>query len=431
MRVDIRQPLRGWVISRCRPALARFLLCLVCLFALQGCAALVLSSARSPVDGRSTANVPMTIRTLGVDRRFSQLSSPAVAERLRTLHAQGPLNILALSGGGAAGAFGAGAVAGLTRSGARPEFRVVTGVSVGALIAPYAFLGSTWDARLIDAFTSDAGQHLLQPRGLGVIFGSSLYSGAPLKHLIDAYVSDTMIEAVAREADRGRLLLVVTTDVATGEPVVWDMGAIAKYGGPAARILFRDVLVASASVPGIFPPVVIRLQEDGMPRDEVHVDGGTTVPFFVPEAFVQPPTEARDGVPRPSVYVIVDGPLTEMPETRRLTAHAILARSIRSGLNQLMLTTLNLTAATAQLQGVTLHYAAVPTTYPHVDFFDFRARTTRPLLRYAYACAQAGRLWTAFRRADDDRETVRTRMETPAVPCPADDSSPDIVPRAE
>ena len=96
-----------------------------------------------------------------------------------------------------------------------------------------------------------------------------------------------------------------------------------------------------------------------------------------------------------------------------------------------MLTTLNLTAATAQLQGVTLHYAAVPTTYPHVDFFDFRARTTRPLLRYAYACAQVGRLWTAFRRADDDRETVRTRMETQTVPCPADDSSPDIMLRAE
>jgi hypothetical protein len=272
MRVDIHQPLSGRVISRYRPALARFLLCLVCLFALQGCAVLTVSPARSTADRRSTANVPMTIRTLGVDRQFSQLSSPAVAERLRTLHTQEPLNILALSGGGAAGAFGAGAVAGLTRSGSRPEFRVVTGVSVGALIAPYAFLGPTWDKRLLDAFTSDAGEHLLQPRGLGVLLGSSLYSGAPLKHLVDAYVSNTMIEAVAREADRGRLLLVVTTDVATGEPVVWDMGAIAKYGGPAARTLFCNVLVASASVPGMFPPVIIRVQEDGMPRDEVHVD---------------------------------------------------------------------------------------------------------------------------------------------------------------
>ena len=429
MRVDIRQPLSGWVISRYRPALARFLLCLVCLFALQGCAALVLSPARSRVDGRSTANVPMTIRTLGVDRQFSQLSSTAVAERLRTVHPQEPLNILALSGGGAAGAFGAGAVAGLTRSGVRPEFRVVTGVSVGALIAPYAFLGSTWDKRLLEAFTSDAGRHLLQPRGLGVLFGSSLYSGAPLKHLIDAYVSDTMIEAVAREADRGRLLLVATTDVATGAPVVWDMGAIAKYGGPAARILFCNVLVASASVPGLFPPVVIRVQEDGALRDEVHVDGATTLPFFVPGAFVQP-SEAREA-PRSSVYVIVDGPLFEMIETRRLTTRAILERSIRSGLNQLMLTRLELTAANAELQGATLNYAAVPTTYPHVGFFDFRAGTTRPLLRYAFACAQAGRLWTAFRRADDDHRTAPVRAGTQAVPCPADESSSDIVSRAQ
>jgi predicted acylesterase/phospholipase RssA len=371
----------------------------------------------------------MTIRTLGVNHRFSELSSPAVAERLRTLHAQEPLNILALSGGGAAGSFGAGAVAGLTHSGARPDFRVVTGVSVGALIAPYAFLGSTWDGRLLDAFTNNAGQRLLQPRGLAVLFGSSLYSGAPLKRLIDEHVSDTMIEAVAREADRGRLLLVATTDVATGEPVVWDMGAIAKYGGPAARILFCDVLLASASVPGMFPPVVIRIQEDGAPRDEVHVDGGTTMPFFVPGAFVE--ASAAGGVPRPSVYVIVDGPLVDMTETRRLTAHAILARSIRSGLNQLMLATMELTAATARLQGATLHYAAVPTRYPHVDFFDFRARVTRPLLRYAYACAQAGRLWTGWRSADHDRETASAGTETQAVPCPADDSSSDIVSRAD
>jgi predicted acylesterase/phospholipase RssA len=429
MRFDIRQALSGWVISRYRAALSRLAFCLVCLFALQGCAALAVSPARSSVDGRSTANQPLTIRTLGIDRQFSQLSSLAVAERLRTLHAQEPLNILALSGGGAAGAFGAGAIAGLTRSGARPDFRVVTGVSIGALIAPYAFLGSTWDERLLDAFTSDAGQHLLQPQGLGVIFGSSLYRGAPLKHLIDAYVSDTMLEAVAREVDRGRLLLVATTNVATGEPVVWDMGAIAKYGGPAARTLFRDVLVASASVPGAFPPVVIHLQEDGAPRDEVHVDGGATLPYFVPGAFLQP-SEAPEAS-RPSVYVIVDGPLTEMTEMRRLTAHAILVRSIRSGLNQLMLTTLELTAATAQLQGARLQYAAVPPTYPHVEFFDFRARTTRPLLRYAYACAQAGRLWTTLRRADEDRESAPVRTETQAVPCPADDSSSDIVSRAE
>jgi hypothetical protein len=225
MRFDIRQALRGCVL-RFRSALARFSLCLACLLALQGCGNLAVTPARLAASGRSMANAPMTIRTLGVNHQFSQLPCPAVAERLRTMRAQEPLNILALSGGGAAGAFGAGAVAGLTRSGARRDFQVVTGVSVGALIAPYAFLGSTWDGRLLDAFTSGAQEHLLQARGLSVLFGSSLYSGAPLQHLVDAYVGDTMIEAVAREADRGRLLLVATTDVASGEPVVWDMADI-------------------------------------------------------------------------------------------------------------------------------------------------------------------------------------------------------------
>jgi len=429
MRFDIRQTLSGWVL-RYRPALARFSLCLACLLALQGCGALAVSPARSALNGRSMGNVPMTIRTLGVNHRFSQLSSPVVAERLRSSRAQEPLNILALSGGGAAGAFGAGAVAGLTRSGARPEFWVVTGVSVGALIAPYAFLGSTWDGRLLEAFTSEAEEHLLQPRGLGVLFGSSLYSGTPLRRLIDAYVSDTMIEAVAREADRGRLLLVATTDVASGEPVVWDMGAIAKYGGPSARILFRDVLVASASVPGMFPPVAIRVQEDGVARDEVHVDGGATMPFFVPAAFVQGPTGTRKGAPRASIYIIVNGPLVDMMETRRLTARAVLARSIRSGLNQLMLTTLELTAATALPQGATLLYTAVPTSYPHVEIFDLRARITRPLLRYAYACAQAGRLWTAWGRADDEG-AAPSIMAAQTAPCPADEASPDMVSRAD
>jgi predicted acylesterase/phospholipase RssA len=429
MRFDIRQALNGWV-RRYRPALARFSRCLVCFLALQGCCTLAVSPARRPANGRSMANVPMMIRTLGVNHRFSRISSPTVAERLRGLRAQEPLNILALSGGGAAGAFGAGAVAGLTRSGARPEFRVVTGVSVGALIAPYAFLGSTWDARLLEAFTSDAEEHLLQPRGLSVLFGSSLYSGGPLKRLIDAYVSDTMIEAVAREWDRGRLLLVATTDVASGEPVVWDMGAIAKYGGPSARVLFRDVLVASASVPGMFPPVVIRVQEDGMPRDEVHVDGGATMPFFVPAAFVQAPGAARNGASRASVYIIVDGPLVDMMETKRWTTRAVLAGSIRSGLNQLMMTTLELTAATAELQGATLHYTAIPASYPHVEFFDLRARITRPLLRYGYGCAEAGRLWTVWTRAGDDGAGL-SRMDAQVAPCPADDASPGMVSRAD
>jgi predicted acylesterase/phospholipase RssA len=364
----------------------------------------------------------MMIRTLGADHRFSQLSSATVADRLRAVHAGEPFNVLALSGGGSAGAFGAGAVAGLTRSGARPNFTVVTGVSAGALVAPYAFLGPAWDARLLDAFTGRAGDHLLQSRGLAVVFGSSVYRGAPLKQLVDSHLSDAMIEAVAREADKGRLLLVATTDVATGEPVVWDLGSIARNGGRSARALFRDVLVASASVPGMFPPVMIRVQGDGAPHDEAHVDGAATMPFFVPSAFVRTPTETLDGAYRTAVYVIIDGPLGDEARSTRLTARAILTRSIHAGLDRLLLTTLQLTAVTAQLQGATLQYSALPSAYPHLDPFDLRADTMRPLFRYADECAQAGRLWTVFGRNSDNGPMTRSTAETAKAPCPADDA---------
>jgi predicted acylesterase/phospholipase RssA len=394
---------------------------LLYLFALQGCAVLAVSESSPAIHGQSLANLPMTIRTLDADQRFSQLPSTIVAQRLHALRSGEPLNILALSCGAGAGAFGAGAVAGLTRSGSRPDFAVVTGVSSGALIAPYAFLGPTWDARLLDAFTNGPGENFLQPRGLGAIFGSSVYRGAPLKQLVDAYVSDEMIHAIAREADKGRLLLVVTTDVATGEPVMWDLGAIARNGGPDARTLFRDVLMASASIPGMFPPVMIRVREDGATHDEAHVDGAATMPFFVPPTFAETRPGALAGTHRTAVYVIIDGQLGETARATRLTARAIFSRSVDAGLHHMLLTTLELTAATAQLQGATLQYSAIPGAYPLPDGFDFHPDTMRPLLHYAYECAQAGRLWTVFRRTDDDRGSTDRGEDTQKVPCPADD----------
>ena len=361
----------------------------------------------------------MTFRTLGSDHQFSELSSVTAAGQLRAAHAGKSVTILALSGGGAGGAFGAGAVAGLTRAGTRPTFDVVTGVSAGALVAPYAFLGPTWDAQLFDAFTGAAGDNLLQSRGLGVIFGSSVYSGRPLRQLIDGYVSDEMIRAIAREAAKGRLLLVATTDVASGESVVWDLGSIARNGGTSARALFRDVLVASASVPGMFPPVIIRVAKDGVIFDQAHVDGAATLPFFVPPALLQT-TQSVPGTGRAAVFVIVDGSLSEAARTTRLTARAILSRSIRVGLNHLMLTTLELTAATAQLEGAELQYSSLPAGYPLPDAFDFSARIRRPLFHYASQCAETGRFWTAFPPTDDNSDTSHGMTRSETMPCPAD-----------
>jgi predicted acylesterase/phospholipase RssA len=392
------------------------LLLSVGLLTLQACAQ---TAIREPTSSQGDA--PNTIRTLGPDQRFSTLPSQSVARRIRAQRAGQPVNILALSGGGADGAFGAGALVGLTRSALRPQFSVVTGVSAGALIAPYAFLGPDWDDQLAEVYTSGRAEHLLQSRGLGVLFGSSVYSGTPLRQLVDRYATDALIQAVAREASTGRLLLVATTDVSTGEPVIWDLGSIAMNGGVAARALFRDVLVASASVPGLFPPVVIRVQEQQALYDEVHVDGAISAPFFVPLAFVEPTRDASAPSQGAAVYVIVDGRLSEQPAAIRLRARSILSRSVSTGLSHMLRTTLELTATDAELEGAQFQFAAIPVAYPQLNSFDFRTPTMRSLFQYGYQCAQAGRLWTSS-RAVGREHTIRDDTGTGQPnQCPADD----------
>ncbi len=330
------------------------------------------------------------------------------------------ISILALSGGGADGAFGAGALVGLTNAGARPQFSVVTGVSAGALLAPYAFLGPEWDKQLTDAYTGGRAEHLPRPRGLGVTFDSSVYRGRPLEELVGHYLSDELLQAVAREAASGRLLLVATTNVDTGETVIWDLGSIAMNGGPSAKTLFRDVLVASASVPGMFPPVIIRIQDTGGDYSEAHVDGTATVPFIVPPTLLQLPRDAANGSPT-TVYVLVDGRLSQEPMPIRLRFGTILSRSISAGLTHMTRTTLELTATTAQQQGASLQYSAIPAAYPNLASFDFRASTMRSLFRYGHDCAYAGRLWIPSQREVADHAERGETASGKSVECPADD----------
>jgi hypothetical protein len=399
------------------PSPFAILLTCVSLLVLQGCSRIAIREPRS-----AQGEAPNAVRTLEPDQHFSTWSSQRVAWRLRDRLAGQPINILALSGGGADGAFGAGALVGLSRSPWRPKFSVVTGVSAGALLAPYAFLGPEWDDQLIEVYTSGCAEHLLKSRGLGALFGSSVYGGTALKQLVDRYATDELIQSVAHEASTGRLLLVATTDVSTGEPVVWDLSSIAMNGGPEARTLFRDVLVASASVPGLFPPVIIRVHEERALFEEVHVDGSATLPFFVPLAFIEPPRDAID-LPHTAVYIIVDGQLGKQPVSIPLRTRSILSRSVSAGLNQMLRTSLELTAGDAALEGAQFKFAAIPVAYPPRDPFDFRTATMRSLFRYGYDCARAGRLWTSSRGADADSGSRVGATPSQHTPCPVDDES--------
>jgi hypothetical protein len=195
---------------------------------------------------------------------------------------------LALSGGGADGAYGAGVLSGWTASGTRPEFTIVSGVSTGALIAPFAFLGPSYDDALRQAYTSGEAENLLSSPSLEPLpVGSGIFGNQRLRQLVAQFVDGPFLARIAAEYAKGRCLAVVTTDLDAQRPVIWDMGRIASYGSKAALELFRDVLTASASVPVVFPPILIDADANGHRIQEMHVDGSVMAPVFtMPAAFL-------------------------------------------------------------------------------------------------------------------------------------------------
>jgi hypothetical protein len=216
-------------------------------------------------------------------------------------------NYLVISSGGVEGAFGAGLLVGWTAAGTRPEFQVVTGVSAGAMIAPFAFLGSAYDGSLREIYTSFSSKDLVARRGvLEALEGDSVMGTAPLRRLIDRYLGDDEIARIAAEGRRGRKLLIGTTNLNAGRPVVWDLTKIAGSGAPNARQLIGDLILASASIPGVFPPVRISVESEGVRYDELHVDGGVTAQLFLGPAGIdwKRVTERFRVRGLPQVYVI-------------------------------------------------------------------------------------------------------------------------------
>lgn len=394
-------------------------LCAIALLA--GCASLgpELPMATTP-DESEPVDVPLGIRTLDADHEFVLRSSASVARELEASPGERPLSILALSSGGSSGAFGAGALVGSVSRGRQTEFTVVTGVSAGAMLAPFAFLGADWKARLTTIFTTGATDELLQRRLFGGLFGSSVYSGEPLRRLIERYADDDMVAAVAAQAAKGRLLLVATTDLATGEPVIWDLGSVALHGGRDAKPLFQTLLLASASIPGMLPPVVVKFRSRGRVHVETHVDGGVTLPFFIAPAVADLP-QFIPGTPHPpTVRVIIDGPLRDVPRPTHANAFSIFSRSLSDGLSHVTRAKLEATVESARRHGIAFAYAAIPASHGLPGAFDFDADAQRALFKYAAACAVGDRLWISVPSAGGAAGTERTSVSTPA--CPADDS---------
>jgi hypothetical protein len=372
--------------------LLRFLALLCVTFSLAACGSL----SRDTFQASDLATAPPNgLNELRFNANDSDAAIRFGSPARKRAQAQKSFDILALSGGGSNGAYGAGVLVGWTKRGERPEFDFVTGVSTGALTAPFAFLGPTWDERLTEAYTGKAAGQILKPRGLGILFHPSFYSNAALHALVDSYVTDDMLQAIAAEQKRGRRLMIATTNLDTEQTVIWDMGAIASRGDDESRKLFKDVLVASASIPGVFPPTLIEI--GGHPRhlSEMHVDGSVTIPFFVaPESLLL--WTAEKGAARPGrMYVIVNGKVGGAFGFTKGGALSIVGRSWDAMSKALMRTHLTASSAFARRNGGELFYSAIPDT-ADVDTsgLDFASDNRNALFKMGYERAAAGWAWT-------------------------------------
>ena len=297
-------------------------------------------------------------------------------------NAKGEIDALAVSGGGANGAYGAGLLYGWSKSGQRPQFQLVTGISAGALLAPFAFLGPAWDNELRQAYFGSEVSHLTQPR-LFSFLTPGLYRKAPLEELVRSYVSEKLINAVAAEHAAGRRLLVGTTNLDTQQLVVWDMGAIATKGGAKARDLFATVLIASASVPGIYAPSMIGVESAGQTFSEMHVDGQTEGAFFaIPQSLflskTLPPFHAH-------LFIVINGQVDRQFGVTPRSTIPILERTIDAGGKAAVRSALLTTAQFCERTGCELSVSSLPATVKD-DSLDFD--TTH--LNSLFAAGEAG-----------------------------------------
>lgn len=216
---------------------------------------------------------------------YSERMINASTEKLRQLYPAlygQQITFLAISGGGENGAFSAGLMNGWTAAGTRPQFSMVTGISTGGLIAPFAYLGPAYDAQIKEMYTKYSTKDLLIKRSLlNTINNDAAVDTAPLRAMIAKYFDEAVMQAIAAEYRKGRLLLIGTTNMDAERAVTWNIGEIATSGVPGALELIGDVMLASASIPVAFPPVMIEVEANGQRYDEMHTDGGTSRQSFL------------------------------------------------------------------------------------------------------------------------------------------------------
>ena len=311
-----------------------------------------------------------------------------------------PANYLAISGGGDNGAFGAGLLVGWTQAGDRPTFKLVTGISTGALIAPFAFLGPEYDDTLRAVYTQVTPQDIATPRGLlAALTSDAIADNHPLFTLISKYFTQDLLARIAQEHRKGRLLFIGTTNLDARRPVVWNMGAIAEAAAnhPQALELFRRILLASAAIPGEFPPVMFDVEVDGQPYQEMHVDGGAMRQVFLYPANLSDTArqEGREVFAQRvrKAYVIRNARLdpdwaTVERSTLTIVGHAISALIQTQGIGDLYRLYL-----LAQKDGLDFNLAYIGADFTTEHQEDFDPAYMRALFDYGYQLGRKSYPW--------------------------------------
>jgi hypothetical protein len=371
-----------------------------------GCATLERLPAVSYAQARQTdiLNIPDARFYVSENKQIVDLAIKAAQRRNLARGQSTSRYFLAISGGGDDGAFGAGLLVGWSDRGDRPVFDVVTGVSTGSLSAPFVFLGREYDAQLKEVYTQTTANdiYVRRPIVFAAITGDAATDNAPLRSLIAHYVDQTMVQRIADEYSKGRLLFILTTNLDQGRPVIWNIGAIAASRNPSARDLIVEVLLASTSIPAVFPPVMLDVPVDGVMHQEMHVDGGTIAQAFLyPPSFSLRSVAAREGIDekrlresrKRSAYVIRNGRFNRPEETVRLQTIAIAKEALSTMITSSGVNDTYRMYLLARRDGVEFNLASIGDDFevPYKGPFD--KGYMQSLFAYGYQKGRAGYRW--------------------------------------
>ena len=306
------------------------------------------------------------------------------------------INILAMSAGGAQGAFGAGILNGWTATGTRPQFDIVTGVSTGALAAPFAFLGQDYDYALKAVYTTITKKDIYKTCIVcGLFGGSALAKTKPLLALLQEFVTPEVFAEIAREHRKGRRLWIGTTNLDASRPMMWDIGELANSGHPDALQLFHSIMLASSAIPGFFPPVLFDVEANGDAYDELHVDGGTTTLAFLypPDISAQFFTDRLGFDVEINLFIILNTPMPVRYEPVEATVASIVDRSLSTVLRYKHIGDALRIYEIARRDGIEFNLAIIPPEFKKRSKKSFDQEYMNILFEFGYNLARNGYPW--------------------------------------